>query len=167
MGRWNRPGEVVGAELKRDPPISMRIESAAANLAEVRPVVAKAAADVGFLPEEIDGIVLAIDEALANSIKHGYEARAGQPIDVSLAAIQRDGVPGIEITVRDYGRQVDPRTIRGRNLEDVRPGGLGVHIIETIMDEMEYTCPQDGGMQLRVRKYLKRNSDQAVTSGEA
>ena len=154
----------MGAELNRDPPISLRIESAAANLAEVRPV---AAGDVGFLPEEIDGIVLAIDEALANCIKHGYEARAGQPIDVSLAAIQREGVPGIEITVRDYGRQVDPQTIRGRNLEDVRPGGLGVHIIGTVMDEMEYTCPQDGGMQLRVRKYLKGNMGRAAGPGGA
>ena len=44
---------------------------------------------------------------------------------------------------------------RGRELDDVRPGGLGVHLIETAMDEVEYSQPDGGGMEIRLRKYLR------------
>ena len=47
-------------------------------------------------------------------------------------------------------------------MEDVRPGGLGVHIIRSVMDEVEYSCPLDGGMQLRMVKYF----DTAKKSGK-
>ena len=56
----------------------------------------------------------------------------------------------MEIIVRDFGPQVDPASIHSRDLDDVRPGGLGVHIIRSIMRDVDYSCPPDGGMQLRM-----------------
>ncbi len=135
-------------------PLHRRVHSAPAELAEVRKLVAEMAAATGFAAETAGRIVLAIDEALANCIKHGYAGEPGHPIDLTATRIERSGRVGLEFVIRDFGRQVDPETIRSRDLADVRPGGLGVHIIETIMDEMEYSCPADGGMRLRVCKFV-------------
>jgi anti-sigma regulatory factor (Ser/Thr protein kinase) len=55
--------------------------------------------------------------------------------------------------VRDYGRAVDPATIRGRDLSEVRPGGLGVHIIRSIMDEVCYEPAAGGGTRLNMLKW--------------
>jgi anti-sigma regulatory factor (Ser/Thr protein kinase) len=144
-------------------PQVVRVTSETANIAVVRSAVLAAAEQVGFDESSISAIALAIDEAVTNVIRHGYEGRAGQPIEVRLDRVQRDGVAALQVTICDCARQVDPMTISGRNLEDVRPGGLGTHIIRTVMDEVEYSLRQPTGMQLRVLKKLKASS--ATASG--
>ncbi len=142
--------------LANDHPITeLSIPSDPRNLGVVRNAVEKVARDVGFVPSDIDGIVLATDEALANVMKHGYEGRKDCTIHVRLEFMTLPGGSrGLQVIVRDYGKQVDPALIRGRDLNDVRPGGLGVHIIRSVMDQVEYTCPEGGGMRLRMVKFL-------------
>ena len=135
-------------------PLHLHITSEPARLAEVRDAVAKTARQIGFDEEEVGKMVLAVDEALCNVIKHGYGYEPGRPIDLTFSGQVGADRVGIEILVRDYGRQVDPSTIRGRDLARVRPGGLGVHIITSLMDEVEYSQAAGGGMCLRMRKYL-------------
>jgi anti-sigma regulatory factor (Ser/Thr protein kinase) len=65
-----------------------------------------------------------------------------------------DGHPGFTIIVEDRGRQIDPDAIRGRDLDQVRPGGLGVHIIRNVMDEATYARRPDRGMRLTMAKRL-------------
>jgi len=138
-----------------DVPVDLAICSDPENLAFVRRAVERMARQEGFDAGDVDGIVLATDEAIANVMKHGYEGRKDCTIHVRLERIAgREGRRGLQMTVRDHGKQVDPAMIKGRDLNDVRPGGLGVHIIRSVMDEVEYTCPSDGGMQLRMVKYL-------------
>lgn len=121
----------------------------------MRGAVEQLASSEGFDATETHGLVLAIDEALANVIKHGYNGQADQPITVTLSVVQSDtGRRGLAIEVRDQGRQVDPTSICGRDLDDVRPGGLGVHIIKAVMDEAAYSCPSEGGMCLRMVKFV-------------
>ncbi|MFQ6048063.1 MAG: ATP-binding protein [Phycisphaerae bacterium] len=135
--------------------VELSIPSSPKSLAIVRGAVERMARLEGFSESEVGGIVLAIDEALANVIKHAYRGACDRPIKIRLEAVTGcDGQAGLQVTVRDFGLQVDPASIHGRDLHDVRPGGLGVHIIRTIMDETEYSCPIDGGMQLRMVKYL-------------
>ena len=109
---------------------------------------------IGFAEEETGQIGLAIDEALANVINHGYGGPCDKPIDIAIEQVTWDGATGISITVRDFGRQVNPTEIRSRDLDDVRPGGLGVHIMRTVMDEVSYTPAEGGGMQLVMKKKL-------------
>jgi anti-sigma regulatory factor (Ser/Thr protein kinase) len=135
--------------------IKLDITSSARCLPVVRGAVERFAIQEGFDPSAVHEMVLAIDEALANVIKHGYDGQPDKPITVGLSTVcAPDGRPGLCITVRDHGRQVDPTTIRGRDLDEIRPGGLGVHIIKSVMDSVEYSCPLDGGMQLRMLKYV-------------
>ena len=135
-------------------PVELHITSEPARLGEVREAVAKLAREVGFAQDTVDKMVLAVDEALCNVIKHGYKGERGRPIELTFDVEPEPGRVGLEIRVRDYGCQVDPSVIRGRDLGQVRPGGLGVHIIRSLMDEVEYALADGGGMCLRMRKYL-------------
>jgi len=137
--------------------VDLSILSDPKNLAVVRAAAEKMARQEGFAPNDVDGIMLAIDEALANVMRHGYEGQKNREIHVRLETTgdQKRGA-GLIVTLRDQGKQVDPEVIKGRDLEDVRPGGLGVHIIQTVMDHVEYSCLEEGGMQLRMIKYVRR-----------
>ncbi len=135
--------------------IEINITSHTKNLPVVRGAVERMAHLEGFADADAHALTWAIDEALANVIEHGYGGMSDQPITVQLTPVRApDGRQGIAVAVRDRGRQVDPATIQGRPLDEVRPGGLGVHIIQSVMDEFDYSCPEDGGMLLRMVKYV-------------
>jgi anti-sigma regulatory factor (Ser/Thr protein kinase) len=61
----------------------------------------------------------------------------------------------LDVTLRDWGRKVDPASIQPRELSDIRPGGLGVHFIREIMDEAVYDPTPETGTELRMTKRLK------------
>ena len=134
------------------PPTRLSVTSDTANIARVRAAVQDAARRIGFGEQDVSAVALAIDEAVANVIRHGYEGRPGQPIEVTIERVRREGRSALQVTICDCGRQVDPAVIVGRDLADVRPGGLGTHIMKTVMDEVEYRRRQPKGMQLRLLK---------------
>lgn len=142
--------------------VMLTISSDPVRMAEVRETVRQAGQQIGFVDPDLACLVLAVDEAIANVIRHGYEGRPGQPIEIVLEPIRRESGLGLQVVICDCGRQVDPATIAGRDLNNVRPGGLGTHIIRSIMDEVEYTCRDTEGMQLRMVKMLNPR-----TEGEA
>lgn len=142
--------------------VDLTILSDPKNLAVVRAAAEKMARQEGFAPSDVDGIVLAMDEALANVMKHGYDGRRDCEIRIRLEAVDAaGGRNGLRVVVRDRGKQIDPEHIRGRDLNDVRPGGLGVHIIRTVMDDVAYRCLDDGGMELRMVKYVSGPNERA------
>lgn len=143
--REPRSGDVASFTIQSDP----------ARLVDVRKIVRQMATQCGFEPEDTDGIALAVDEALANVIKHGYGGLPDGEIEVHLQVLAAAPGRGLEIRIRDHGCQVDPASIQSRDLSEVRPGGLGVHIIRSIMDELVYECCPDGGMSVMMRKHLK------------
>ena len=119
-------------------------------LGEVRHKLAQYATQAGMVEEQADCLVLAADEALTNIIRHAYEGATDQPIDIY---IHSDGTE-LHLTLRDYGHPVPRETIRSRDLDDVRPGGLGVHIMTTCMDSVEFQHPGDGGTKLVMSKRI-------------
>jgi serine/threonine-protein kinase RsbW len=134
--------------------MEMTIQSHPSALCFVRQKTREIAGTIGFDPKEIDQIVLAMDEALSNVIRHGYCGACDRPIDIRMERKTLPGRQGLEVTIRDYGKQVDAKTINGRDLDDVRPGGLGVHIIRAVMDVAEYAPAEGGGMLLKMVKFL-------------
>lgn len=122
------------------------------QLALVRAAAAAAAHEVGFSQDDTDYITLAVTEAFTNIIRHGYQnCHEGKILFKNLYLREPDG---LKITMRDFGRQVDPSEICSRDLDDIRPGGLGVHIIKTLMDTVEYEKAESQGMILTMIKYL-------------
>ena len=138
-----------------DAPITLTMHSDTRYLCVARALVSAFARQAGFDDRTTGQIALAIDEALCNVMRHGYEGRHGMPIWLHLHAIaEADRTVGMRIVLEDEGRQVDPRQIRSRDLADIRPGGLGVHIIRETMDNVLYEQREDRGMRLTLTRRL-------------
>jgi sigma-B regulation protein RsbU (phosphoserine phosphatase) len=118
------------------------------SLEELRDVLGRA---LSSLPEEEAGqIVLAVQEAAANYIQHAEKAEAGCPLEVEIT------IDGRRLTVRIplFCRKGVEKTILPRPLDQVRPGGLGTHFIQEIMDRVDYEPSSDGFMTLVLTKIL-------------
>ncbi|MBL7132675.1 MAG: ATP-binding protein [Phycisphaerae bacterium] len=140
-------------------PIKLSILSSPAHLPVVRAAVEELCKEVGFSEDTTGKIILSLDEALSNIIKHAYLGKDDQPIEVELTPTGSDGPQGLQMLLRDYGRTVDRSEIKSRNLHEVRPGGLGVHIMTECMDEIDYTAAADGGTILSMIKKLPDKED--------
>ena len=141
------------ADATRAPDVKLELFSQPRLLAGARALISNIAQRIGFNEIFCGQISLAIDEALCNIINHGYDKRTDGRIMLSIWAIQNEP-PSLRIVIEDNARQVDPATIQSRNLEDVRPGGLGVYLINEIMDEVKYEKREGGGMRLTMVKLL-------------
>ena len=70
----------------------------------------------------------------------------GLPIEMSCSRVEPGGQKaaqgGIEILLADKGVPVKPAQLKGRPLDDIRPGGLGLHFIHESMDEVEFSAQE-------------------------
>jgi len=105
---------------------------------------------MGFSEHEASQVSLAIDEALSNIYRHGYEGNQLGTVDFSFDS-QTSPEVEVRITIIDKGKQVPLEQIESRELSEVRPGGLGVHLIKTIMDKATWSHAEHG-MKLEVVK---------------
>lgn len=146
-----------------DAHIRLAMRSNPMYLAAARELVSALSRRLGFPEAAAAKIALAVDEALCNIMRHGYDRRTDAPIWISLWPLDAGPAQaaGLKIVIEDEARQVEPAQIRGRDLEDVRPGGLGVHIIREVMDEARYEKRADIGMRLTLVKYLKEDESRA------
>lgn len=125
------------------------------SLQQLRTLVRECAEASGFDRDAVEQLVLAVNEACMNVIQHGYQGRPGS-IDLHIVPID----DGIEFRVHDSAQHVSLDDWRPRALDDLRPGGLGVHFIREIMDEVEYVPVADGlGNSLCMKKYLHRGEN--------
>lgn len=151
------------SKVQESPPdIMLRVVSDVRYLAGAREMVAGVAKRLGFSHDSSSHLALAVDEALCNIIRHGYKQELGRPIWVRIWPLDDDGEhgPGVCIVIEDEARQVDPDQIQGRDLDDIRPGGLGVHIIRQVVDCAEYAPREHAGMRLTLVKRLDGPSAQ-------
>jgi sigma-B regulation protein RsbU (phosphoserine phosphatase) len=100
------------------------------RLREMRNALRKLLDSLGVEPALRDQLVLAVDEACANIIRHAYgeEGEGGIGLRVSRA----DDVLTFELT--DDAPCVDPKRMKPKPLGECRAGGLGIALIDTVMD---------------------------------
>ncbi|MEO1279271.1 MAG: ATP-binding protein [Planctomycetota bacterium] len=136
------------------PEVVLRMVSDFRYLAGAREMVAGTAKRFGFSHDSSSHLALAVDEALCNVIRHGYKQAPGHPIWIKIWPLEDDGQlgPGLCIVIEDEAEQIDPSAIQGRDLDDIRPGGLGVHIIRQVVDEAQYAAREEAGMRLTLVK---------------
>jgi len=125
---------------------TIRFSSDTCHLADVRREARAFLAENGFDDCATELMVLALDEACTNVIRHAY-AHERKPVRLEMTGLR--GL--VRLVLRDYGRKCDPAKIKGRKLEDIRPGGLGVHIIKQAFDTVTYS-PQAKGTRLVLEK---------------
>lgn len=121
--------------------VELRFPASPDRMAMVRPSVRSAARYCGFDETATHDIVLAVGEACQNVILHAY---AGQDTgDIVLDILRR--ADGIVLRVTDFAPSIDTADVQPRDLDDVRPGGLGTHFIRELMDSADF-LPGPGGV---------------------
>jgi len=155
-GRAIRPGENPYVR-RRNLLLKMELRSSPECLCVVRGAVEQLAERLGFPERERRAVVLAIDEALTNVIRHAYAGDPERPIEVSFRRIRAlwggASREALEIVLVDRGRRIDRAKLHGRALEDERPGGRGLHLIRENMDAVEFRRAV-GRNRLRLVKLL-------------
>ncbi len=134
-----------------NPLLELRIQANAAELRGVRERVRACVSDAGGTDECASDVVMAVDEACQNIIRHAYGGDEDGEIEIS---VERRGSE-LVFLLRDYAPEVDPARVHGRDLDDVRPGGIGTHLIRQAMDRTELIRPPSGpGNLLRMVKRI-------------
>ncbi len=139
--------------------LRMELRSNPETLCVVRGAVAQLTERLGFSEPECRAVVLGVDEAMTNIIRHAYAGHPDRPIEALFRRIRTSscGKSGeaLEIVLEDRGKKVDRAKLCGRALEDVKPGGLGLHFIRESMDALEFRR-RLGWNQLRLVKFLPK-----------
>lgn len=110
------------------------------NLALMRKCVRRFLEKFPFSERQRTLMVLGVDEACTNIIRHAYQLRDDQPISLSLEG-KADAVC---VRLRDYGTQAPPGGMPNRPADLIRPGGLGLHLIRNAFDQVDYILRRRG-----------------------
>lgn len=118
----------------------IRFQAKAERLCLIRALVKRTAEVVGCCPELSDKLVIAVNEACMNVIQHAYQ---GDELgEIVLEMLNNNGK--IHFRLVDYANPIDLDSVKPRDLEDIRPGGLGTHFIDEIMDECDRGHLEEG-----------------------
>lgn len=132
--------------------LELAVPARADRLRTIRQVIASVASASGFSEEAARDLMLAVDEACQNIIRHGYQGDASGQIRIRLT---REGEE-LVVLLRDFAPPVDQDKVRPRDLADVRPGGLGTHLMRECVDDIRFLPPPaDGGNLLRLAKRIQ------------
>jgi anti-sigma regulatory factor (Ser/Thr protein kinase) len=135
----------------------------------VRATLQRAAEVLHLHEAESRAVVRSVDEALANVIRHAYKNQVGKPIDLTCNRLFSDSgkkaARGLEIVLSDSGVPVNPKKLHGRSLDEIRPGGLGLHFIKQSMDVVEFRR-KNGKNLLRMVKYLTPSKPEEQIQGD-
>lgn len=149
--------------------LRLYLESNPEALCLVRATLQSASEVMHFPESDSRAIVRSVDEALANVVRHAYAGRTGLPIEITCKRLwdQTDtqAPRGLEIVLEDSGVAADPKKLQGRSLEEIRPGGLGLHFIKASMDIVEFSR-KNGKNLLRLVKYLAPSKPEEKLGGE-
>jgi len=132
--------------------VRVAVPARADRLKIVRQCAESAAMMCGLHGGEAKDVLLAVDEACQNIIRHAYGRDGGGDLVMEM----RRTAEGLGVYLRDYGAMTDPSRVQPRDLDAVRPGGLGTHFIREVMDQVTFLPPPDGrGNLLEMIKLFK------------
>lgn len=131
--------------------LNRRFAAQPEQMREMRSALRRALDDAGIERAMRDRLVLAVDEACCNIIRHAYGAHCSGDIALRVAS---DG-SGLEFRILDSAPPVDPCCVRPKPLGEIRAGGLGVALIDSVMDDWTLSARADGsGNRLIMHKRI-------------
>lgn len=120
------------------PDLALVVPSETSFLALIKELTTRMAEAAGFSEGTPDRVALAVDEAATNVIEHAYHGAADRSFEVRY----EDRGAEFQVEVVDTGAMVDPRAMPRVDLDryvtERRTGGLGVHLMEKIMDSVTF-----------------------------
>ncbi|MFK7696285.1 anti-sigma B factor RsbW [Paenibacillus sp. HJGM_3] len=113
----------------------------------------------GFSYEEIEDMKVAVAEACNNAVLHAYPVHEAGVIDISFEPEDSQ----FTIVVKDSGLSFNPlpaleqaAPIRAERPQELREGGLGLYLMQALMDEV--TVENDHGTIVKLVKYKTNGS---------
>jgi anti-sigma regulatory factor (Ser/Thr protein kinase) len=136
----------------------LHVPSSTENLSMIREFVGRVGERAGMDSAELTKLELAVDEACANVIEHAYGSDHTHEVTVKATV---DG-EAVQIEIVDTGRCFDPSAVEQVNLDQLisqrKSGGLGMRLIRSLMDEVQYHVVPGQKNELRMVKRLKKKS---------
>ena len=125
-----------------------------ANLGLVRDFVRHFLKPLVFTDTDKDLMVLGLDEACTNVIRYAYQHRTDRPVCLICELLE----DGVSFHLRDWGTQCDPGRLRGRSLDLIQPGGLGIHLIRRAFHEVDYNLKPAGTELVLTRRWTEQTA---------
>ncbi len=134
--------------------IEFRAPSDPAYLSVIRQLTWAVSTLAGLSPDAADAFTLGVDEACTNVIKHAYHGDTSKQMILCFELLP----DRLLLRLRDFGTQCDPSELKGRDLDEIRPGGLGLHIMRGVTHQIEYDTHQSSGTELRMTRFLSTDT---------
>jgi len=132
----------------------LRVKSSTENLVRIREFVNNSARKFGISEEIVGSLVLAVDEASSNIIRHAYKNQPDGEITVVLFVEDNQ----CTIVLTDHGVGFNPDQVRTPDmvayLKEKKRGGLGIHLMKKLMDEVDYHSVTGEYNKLVLRKKI-------------
>ncbi len=120
----------------------------------IRDFVGKIARSAGFSDDYVSKIQLSVDEACTNVIRHAYLGMKQKDIEIRVELNAKKLV----VSVVDRGRGFKPESKHVDDMEaylsEYRKGGLGLHLIKLLMDEVQFSIHPNKMNIITLVKYL-------------
>lgn len=114
------------------------IKSRTENLTEVREFISSVITEACSSEDAAADVVLAVDEAVTNVIKHAYKFSPDGDILIKIKCSKNK----VEIEITDFGLPFSPNSVPvpdlKKYLQEKRVGGLGIFLMKSLMDEVHY-----------------------------
>jgi serine/threonine-protein kinase RsbW len=121
-----------------------------ADLPDVLTFIEAACEGAGVRPELWFDLKLAVEEACANVIEHAYSGKGGELV-ITFTVRGRDVV----LAVLDHGRPFAPEQVVAPDmnmpLTQRRIGGLGLHLMYQLMDEVRFDFAEGSNTLVMVK----------------
>ncbi len=101
---------------------------------------------IGFCLDDIEDIKVAVSEACTNAIKHSLDNK----FYVEYTIFE----DGLTIEIIDKGRGYNVDSVDKPNLEEPKESGLGLFIIQSLMDDVKIKSDINSGTSIKMTKYL-------------
>ena len=137
---------------------TLKVSSKTENLEIIRDFIRRLAIRGGFNDVEAGQIELAVDEACTNAIKHAHQNNKRYRLDITSYL----DLDKIEIIITDKGagfsasRIPEPDLVE--NMHKAKKGGLGIHLMRTLMDEVSFSINPGRKNQVLMVKYLGKSA---------
>ena len=126
--------------------IKMEITANPAYVSIIRLTTSGIANKVGFCMDDIEDLKVAVSEACTNAIKHSSDDR----FTIIYTMIEN----GLTIEIIDNGNGYDISSINEPDIENLKESGMGLFIIEALMDEVSIESQEGKGTSIKMTKYL-------------
>ena len=139
---------------------SIVVQAMTSNLHAVREFMTRHVKASALLDRDKSKVVLAVDEAVANIVKHAYQMTGTGEVQIRVRFDDRK----FEVFVYDSGIRFDPGAVKSPDMgEHVRLGkktGLGIFLMRQIMDEVLYNFREGSKNELHLIKYVDPPTEQ-------